>query len=162
MQREDQRRRLGIELRGQRGVVRRVEPGDPRAAGLGWQHIAGDRVPVAGLGHRARGVVLAVDVADQPAEAALEGGKAGPLGQPRANLRHADVHRHVLVQQGRGDAQINVGGHMVRGVVRDHQNAAEARRAEQARDRGHRSAPPSDHHPLGSPACAASRSAGVA
>jgi hypothetical protein len=54
----------------------------------------------------------------------------------RGDLGDADVDRHVLAQQRRVDAEVDVGGHAVRGMVGNDQDAAETRLAEHAEGLG--------------------------
>ena len=76
------------------------------------------------------GVLVAVEVADQAADPGLKGGHAGALGHRHADLADADVDGDVLVEQCGVDAELDVLGNAVRGVVRDDQDPAEARFAQ--------------------------------
>ena len=82
----------------------------------------------------------------------------------RADFGHADVDGDVLAQQFGGDAEVDIGGHAIAGVVGDDQDAARCGRANDAESflLGHRNFPANCHHVRGITAAAASRSASLA
>ena len=92
---------------------------------------------------------------------ALKRRNPGPLRHLRANLSNAQIDCDVLGQQGRVDPQIDIVWDAVRGMIRDHQNTAKTRGADEAVGlmRAHRSAPAMVHHTGGIAANAASRCA---
>lgn len=105
--------------------------------------------------------LVAVAVADEPAGVAQEGCDAGALGQQFGHFAHADVDRDVLAEQHGINAEVDVVGHPVRGVVGDHQDAAEARRSDEAEGFAHRSLPAMRHQSGSSASAAASRAASL-
>ena len=123
--------------------------------------IAGDGVAIAGDRDHRRGMRLAVDVADQTADPALERGNARALGHDRANLCHPDVDRDMLFEQGGIDAQLDIARNVVAGMVGHDQDPTEAGRAKDAVCfvLAHRKAPTMVHHSRGMAACARSHAA---
>jgi hypothetical protein len=76
VEREDQRGRRGVEQLGQRRVIGRWKrPAGPDAPGM-VERVAGDGVAIAGDGGSPPGMRIAVEIADQAADIALERGDA--------------------------------------------------------------------------------------
>ena len=113
------------------------------------ERIAGNCVPVARNRHHGRQMLVTVEVTDQTADPALKRRNARPLRHQRAHFSHANVHRNVLAQQFRRDAQINVIGNEVRGMIGNDQNAPELRDTNDPIGLAHRNAPAKVHHPAG-------------
>ena len=115
------------------------------------------------FGKNARHVGIAVEIADQPADVAHEGGET-PLARchhPFGHLRHPDIDGDVPAQQIGRDAKVDIVRHAGRGMVGDDQHAAGTRRAKDAERLAHRRLPARRHHTAGSAAAAASRAAAV-
>ena len=119
VQRQDQARLGPRDQFGQRGMIRTVEPVQP-GFDIGAD-IAGDQRPVALARHRC-GIVLApMQVAHEAADRGDMRGHAVAPGQPVGNALDADIDRDMRVEQGRVDAQLDVFGDVVGGVVGDAQ-----------------------------------------
>ncbi len=121
VQREDQRGRCLLQQFGQRIVIGIEKPRDPR---LALAVVAGNGMAVTDQRDEAGAVRIAVEIADEAADVALERGETRLPRHQRADLRHADVYGDVLGEQFGRDAEVDIGRNGVAGVVRDDQNAA--------------------------------------
>ncbi len=94
--------------------------------------IAGDEMPVAlGRNHR-RLVLAAVEIADQPADAGNMRGDGVLARQPFGDSVHADIHGDMLVEQRGIDAEIDVSGDEIGGMIGEAQQPVRARLPELA------------------------------
>jgi len=140
-------------------VIGAVEAGEPRLTVRA--EIAGDGVPVALGRNEAGGGFFAVEVAHEAADGGDVGGDGVILRQQFGDRLGADVEGDVLVEQILGDAEIDVSGYGVGGVIGDQHDPAGGGRADLAEDFVHRSRPAMVHHADGMVAAAASRASGV-
>ena len=83
------------------------------------QVVAGNGVAVAGDRDNRGGMDIAIEVADQPADIAEEGGCAGALGHAGGHDHDADVLGDVEIEQRGADTEVYAIRHSVRGVVGD-------------------------------------------
>jgi hypothetical protein len=79
--------------------------------------IAGNWVAIAAFGHKAGGVLLAVQVAHEAADGGYVGGDGVIARQQFGDGLGADIDRDMFVEQALGDPQVDVGGNVVRGVI---------------------------------------------
>jgi hypothetical protein len=71
-----------------------------------------------------RAILLAVEIGDEPRDAAQYPWAAKGSAKHTAERLHADVDRHMLLEQLRRDAEVDIGGNMVRGMIGDQQQAS--------------------------------------
>lgn len=159
VERKDQRRLRGIKPLGLRAVVGAVKASETRLSVRG--DIAGNGVPVAYYRDKAGCGFFAVEVTHKAADGCDVGGDRVIARQQFGDNLCADINRDVFVEQFRGDAEGDVGGHRVRSMVGGADDTARLGRGNLAVSLAHLSRPAIVHHSSGKAACAASRASGV-
>jgi hypothetical protein len=157
--REDEGARNGGDLPRDLGMIGLVESRQP--GGMVGMFVAGDDMPVGNVGNDVEDSLLAVEITHQARDATEDRGAAEALGEQCAHFCRADVERDMLGQQLRGDAEIDVLRHMVRGMIGDDQDRRVAM-PDALKGGVHRSTLAQVHQPgciVAISACASSRSA---
>ena len=156
---EDQLRLCALQPLFQRSVIGTVETSNARFPICA--DIARDWMPIARLGREAGSGFLAVEIAHETADGRDMRGDCVFAGKDFRDRRGADVDRDVFMQQVFGDAEVNVIGQAVRGMIGDTNNAPDAGRSDLAVGFAHRNRPAIVHHAPGIAAAATSRASGV-
>ena len=96
---------------------------DPRQPLFMGDRVARKRVSVAGNRDDVWRIFFAVEIDDQPRDAAQYGRNADPPVQRRSKFGNPHVERDMSVQQASRDAQIDFGRHVVGGMICNQQQA---------------------------------------
>ncbi len=97
---------------------------DARGATVIVERISGNGDAVAGDGDQPGRTLVAVEIAYQPRHPAEHRRASEPRTQGRRERRDADIDRDMPIEDRRIDAEIDVVGNMVGGVIGDDQDSA--------------------------------------
>lgn len=145
VQREDERRRALLQQLRQCRMIGSEKTRKARFMPVMVKRVAGDRMAIAGNRYRRRLMFLPVEIADKPTDIAEKGGISRLSSHQMRDPGHANIDGHMLVQQRRSDAKLDVIRNAVRCMIADDQDAVRLGFADQLECLDHRSTVGSSH-----------------